>query len=473
MMKIFTSLCACSATSGFLCCTSLFGINLSAVAQRKFQGKTLQRVTAAQPQTMLPFVVKAIAVKAIAVKTIAVITLAVCLLIALAGCTNSPSEPVSASADSTGQPKTLLVTVAVSPHDELQAIQQSLANDYHLTVKNDWPLTSLDIYCFIYQIAGEENTDRLIAAMAKDPRVDSVQLIRKFEVLTNSQASSGKVTIDYDDQLYSLQYGLKILQADRAHQWSTGKAVQVGVIDTGIEASHTDLGSVSYTRNFVGKPTDTVFAEIHGTAVAGIIAAKANNSIGIVGIAPDAEVIGLRGCWQPEGTTHGSCNSLSLAKAIDYANIHGIDILNLSLQGPYDPIIERLLANAIVHNTVVIAAYQPSENTFPASQQGVIAVTSDPSIVSIHPLNSTLVAAPGIDILTTVPASQYDLLQGSSLAAAHISGVVALIRELRPDLSPKDIATLLTATTTATGIPHEGKMVNACKALAFLLAKAC
>jgi len=407
----------------------------------------------------------------------------------ISGCASTSPTPASQPASTNGQAvettspmQTLLVTVALAPESTLNDLQATLANDYQLTQANDWPLESLAIYCFIYKIPVAANADQVIAELEADARVDSAQLIRQFEVLTDSPLSTQQANNPhfngrnynrrrYNDPHYPLQYGLKSLKADQMHQWSTGKAVKVGIIDTGIDDSHQDLAAVSYTRSFVGPPSNDFYPENHGTAMAGIIAASANNRVGIVGIAPEAEIIGLRGCWQDKNHQKGRCNSLSLARAIDYANLNHINILNLSLQGPYDPIVARLLAYAVKNHTAVVTAYQPSVHIFPASQPGVIAVTATPSLVEsggmrYQPLASTPIAAPGADIMTTIPSGGFDLLQGSSLAAAHVTGVIALLRELQPATPPAAIASILADSMNkeTTAKPASG-MINACLAL--------
>ena len=97
---------------------------------------------------------------------------------------------------------------------------------------------------------------------------------------------------------------------------ATGSGVRVAVVDSGIDASHPDLaGQIAVNRNFVaGRP---MAAEQHGTGVAGIIAARAGNGIGLAGIAPGAKILGLRACWQAPAKT--LCDSFSLAKALYFA----------------------------------------------------------------------------------------------------------------------------------------------------------
>ena len=109
----------------------------------------------------------------------------------------------------------------------------------------------------------------------------------------------------------------------------------MAVIDSGIDAGHPDLaGQVAVNRNFVsGQP---LVAEQHGTAVAGIIAAKADNRMGIVGVAPGTRLLGLRACWQGRDSASTVCDTLSLAKALYFAVESRADVINLSLSGPDD-----------------------------------------------------------------------------------------------------------------------------------------
>ena len=96
---------------------------------------------------------------------------------------------------------------------------------------------------------------------------------------------------------------------------------------------HPDLrGRLIDNVDFVGGQASN--AEAHGTGVAGIIGARADNSVGIVGVAPGAELMGLRACWQKPGAVATVCDTLSLAKAITYAVEHHANVINLSLTGP-------------------------------------------------------------------------------------------------------------------------------------------
>jgi subtilisin family serine protease len=202
------------------------------------------------------------------------------------------------------------------------------------------------------------------------------------------------------------------------------------VIDSGIEAAHPDLaGQVALNRNFVSG--QSLVAEQHGTGVAGIIAAKADNHIGIAGIAPGARLIGLRSCWQVRGSATGEtvCDTLSLAKAIYFAVEQHAQIINLSLSGPDDRLLRELLKVALGRGSAIVTAFDPNrpDGGFPASMPGVIAVSDR----SLAPAHSDVYIAPGRGIPTTEPGARWFIVNGSSYAAAHVSGLIALLRERR------------------------------------------
>ena len=139
-------------------------------------------------------------------------------------------------------------------------------------------------------------------------------------------------------------------------------------------------------------------------------------------------------------------------------------MLNLSLSGPPGPLLIRLIQTAMDRGTIVVAASPASGPLgFPASLTGVIAVQSD----SVHTRHgSDSVIAPGEQILTTTPYGHYDFLSGSSLAAAHVSGIVALLLERDSSLTSKDILELLNNSPH-----HNKKSINAYNALSSLMNK--
>ncbi|MFK7944048.1 MAG: S8 family serine peptidase, partial [Paracoccaceae bacterium] len=177
------------------------------------------------------------------------------------------------------------------------------------------------------------------------------------------------------------------------------------------------------------------------------------NAAGIVGVAPGAELVGLRACWQ-EADMPGRCSSFSLARSLNFAILNGIKILNLSLGGPPDPLLEELVISAMKQGTVVVAAWGESNMaSFPASLPGVIAAGRR---------KHGGIPAPYIDVISTAPGGRYRFVTGSSVAAAHVSGVVALMLASRSDLDAREIARVLSGALME---QEGGPLLDACVAL--------
>ena len=205
--------------------------------------------------------------------------------------------------------------------------------------------------------------------------------------------------------------------------------------------------------------------------MAGVIAASANNGVGIVGVAPGAEIYALKACWQqPPGSREAVCNSYTLAKAVDFAILQDVQVLNFSLAGPPDPLLGRLIGAALAKGIVVVAA----DGGTPALElsrqlQGVIGILgSDPKGGAIAPAGTKLLstlAAPSVDILTTAPKASYDFFSGSSFAAAQVSGIAALLLEKSPKLTPAQLAAVIRKTARPLP-PSPLAQVDACAAVA-------
>ncbi|MFT5894667.1 MAG: subtilisin family serine protease [bacterium] len=226
------------------------------------------------------------------------------------------------------------------------------------------------------------------------------------------------------------------------------------MVDIGMDNTHPDLLSSSEaTRNFVGSNDVTFRSDTHGTAIGGVIAADVDNHTGMVGIAPDVTLLALKACWHTrQDKTKARCNSLALAKALNYSIQQKVDIINLSLTGPPDPVLERLVLEALSRDIVVIGAKPAHEKkAFPVSIQGTIAV-------SMPRNKSKTISSPGRRVLSTRPNKQYDFFDGSSFSTAHITGLAALIRSLSPTLTPIELLALLEKTANPNTCA-----VNACR----------
>ena len=326
-----------------------------------------------------------------------------------------------------------------------------------------WPIRPLGVHCVVFEVPEPLSVNDTIENLRKDPRIESVQRMHTFDVQSR------------DDPYAGLQHGLDAMRVHEAHSWAGGNGVTVAVIDTGVDRSHPDLtGSIALARDFVDENNgEDVVIEFHGTAVAGIIASVPDNGIGTVGVAPGSRLMTLRACWEPsEAKSSGTCDTFTLSKALAFVAERGPDILNLSLSGPADPLLERLASLVLERGTVIVTAFEDGGDgpRFPGSVDGVVVVQSTGA--RSGGLSGQLLRAPGREILTTTPGAGFDFVSGNSFAAAHVSGVVALLLERAPDLGPRRIHELLLETsrrTEETG-GDAGQTVDACAALAELVA---
>lgn len=334
----------------------------------------------------------------------------------------------------------------------------AVAKEYSLKEIEHWPIQSLSIYCFVYRIPDGVDRQSIIATLNADARVESAQPLHSFET-SLSDADS------YDDTYANLQYGLDVLGIAAAHRTTRGAGIRIAIIDSHVDKDHEDLqGRIDRIRVFSNKsePRD----ENHGTAIASVIGARSNNALGIVGIAPEATLEIYVSCWSGGTRKSAICDSFSLSKALDALLEDPPHVLNLSLNGPHDPLLERLLQKTIEAGVVVVAAgavSTESQKGFPSNMQHVLRVRTMLTENAGYGEPDKTLFAPGNRILVAVPTDQYDFRSGSSLAAAHVSGVVALLLAGTPDHTLDTISSILHRSQVAeTGLVVS---INACNAL--------
>jgi hypothetical protein len=356
------------------------------------------------------------------------------------------------------------------PSPAVELALNQLERKHRLKRVDGWHIASLNVYCEVFDVEPGIDIGTLLKELREDPRVELAQRMNEFETLLGN----------YDDPYADLQESVLELQIEPAHRVATGKGVTVAIIDSGVDIRHPELrGRVAVSRDLSNRHPSARGGEIHGTAIAGIIASRANNTVGIVGVAPDATIAALRACWSIGANMSAArCSSYSLALAIETAMTLKTQIINLSLAGPFDPLLAQLLDEAMARGIIVVAAAAEKNATeagFPASYAGVIAArsahagadgdagadahTDEPARVSLP--------APGREILTTTPNAGYAFLSGNSLAAAHVSGVIALLLEKAPAIDAGRVGSLLTESSMEARGPY-AKSISACRALASL-----
>lgn len=327
-----------------------------------------------------------------------------------------------------------------------------LADDFGLDIIDEWPILPLKVHCLVYGVADGIAVDTLLQRIRERPEVESAQLMNEFDVSTTALPNA--------DPHARLQHNLETLELLKAHAWSLGAGSRITIIDTGADFHHPDLEKqIRHHSDFVGDDKEAFTSDAHGTAIAGIIAAASDNGIGMTGIAPAAELTVLRACWYPDIQQRAVCNSFTLAKALTFAVESDTHVINLSLGGPSDALLERLVRVALERGIIVVAA-APADGRkgFPVSVSGVIAVGSE------NDHHDVTVRAPGDSILVPIPGGGFDFASGSSLSAAQVSGIVALLVARQPGLSRTDVTRLLVDSR-----PADRDAVNACRALAELL----
>lgn len=255
-------------------------------------------------------------------------------------------------------------------------------------------------------------------------------------------------------------------------QPGANSSVRVAVIDTGVETWHPDLASVldlGASYNFVDNNTN-IFDDIgHGTRVAGIIAAPANNGEGIAGVAYGATIISY-----DVATSQGSITSARVVSALNAAVTANADIVNMSLKfGSYSSALETACNNAYSAGVLLVAASgnesQGRVPAYPASFSNVIGVGAISDVTTrrawfsnYNELEPTLVdiVAPGDSIFSTIPGSQYNgtLGSGTSFAAPMVAGAAALLLMQNPGESPGSVTSHLmgTAAPTPDFVPASG-----------------
>ncbi|MGH8210029.1 MAG: S8 family peptidase [Steroidobacteraceae bacterium] len=348
--------------------------------------------------------------------------------------------------------------LAQSVHQQAKRV----AARYSLREVASWPIRSLAVHCVIYEIPDDRSVAAVLAALSKDSTVALAEPLSEFHTLSDSKQTAAP----YNDPLYDLQTNLSTLDIATAHERSQGAGTRIALIDTGVDTRHPDLrGRIARTRSFVNTRATSATSFRHGTAMAGLIVAVANNHIGIVGIAPLAQLEVFEACWQLQPDSDDAvCNTFTLAKALAAALDSGIPLINMSIAGPADPLLSALVEMAIKRGVIFVGAAAEPADGFPTGIPGVIAAQG-----LQRSLRADALRLPANHVLTLRPDGQYDFESGTSVAAAELTGVIALLLSFTDSrLTASSIVSFLEETAGPAGSPAAGSSINVNAALAKL-----
>ncbi len=297
-------------------------------------------------------------------------------------------------------------------------------------------------------------------------QVKSFSVIAAVNMSTKMQGKD----LAFDDQ-----WGLQAAHISEVWPHSTGSGVIVAVIDSGSglnpDLTQNLLPGRSIIRGRVTDGANDVDIIGHGTHVAGIIAAQNNNDIGIAGVAPNAQILPIRIL-----DSRGDGSEMDLALAIRYASDQGVKVINLSLGGKTQTNgLQSALEYAASKGILVVAAAgnagPQADVTYPAGNDLTLAVTAvdqtmnSPSFAQRGTYID--ISAPGINICSTIrvdasvdlsrkcagASEPYINLSGTSMAAAFVSGVAALVFSARPNFTAQQVREVIIATAKDLGIP--------------------
>jgi subtilisin family serine protease len=336
--------------------------------------------------------------------------------------------------------------------DGARRTMHALAGRYHLQPVAAWPISLLHLHCAVFALPAGTTRAALLQQLQTDGRVALAEALQDYSV-RSAQA----------DPYAAAQSGNERMDIRAAHRISRGRGVRIALIDTGLASDHPDLrGRVDAQRNFVDGDARRFQLDRHGTAIAGVIAANADNGVGIAGVAPEAQLLALKACWQlQEGRDDARCNSFTLAQALASAVELKANIINLSLSGPPDRLLEALAERAM-REGIIIVGPDGDGPSFPGGLRNVLGVARSED----HAAGPEVLQAPGREVLTLAPGGRYDFSSGSSIATGEITGVTALLLARKPELDAQRVHALLRdATDTVTTSAGTARTVNACRAL--------
>lgn len=356
-----------------------------------------------------------------------------------------PSAPLATRAAAGGEvlPNEIIFTLAASatPADE-----DDVARRHNIQILERVVLPVLGVRVVRSRWPAVNGLPAVMARIRSDPRIVDVQANYIY------RPSQGPSLASVND----LQYALAKVDLGDTHAVTTGQGARIAIIDSGVDRQHPDFSGLNIeTFDALGGANPD--AGTHGTAIAGIISARGT----LRGIAPAATLMSIRAFPSDRGPQPQMTTTVVLLKAMDWSVANGARILNLSLAGPRDPLMQKAIAAIAVKGVIMVAAAgnngDQAPPAYPAAYPDVIAVTAidaqDQIYARANQGTYIAIAAPGVDVLTATRDNGHALQSGTSFAAAHVSGILALMLERNPALTASEARRALMESAVDLGAP--------------------
>ncbi|TAE67067.1 MAG: subtilisin [Bacteroidetes bacterium] len=358
-----------------------------------------------------------------------------------------------------------------------------LKPSFNNTTDND--KTTLDEY-FTIDVPENVNIEEVFSFLNANANVSNVEYNENYQLnLPHSSNEIKTFSSNYfNDPKISEQWAFEALKLNelssflKANNIKPKKRVKIAILDTGVDANHEDLkGNYISTKSSYDKDKQT-----HGTHCAGIAAAVSNNKIGIASLSPDNAWVQVTSIKVLSDKGWGTQEQI--IKGIIEAANGGADVISMSLGGPSDDIRQKIYSEAIRYAQkkgaiVVVAAgneNQSAKNCVPASCEGVIVVSATDHTNNKASFSNTInevkmgIAAPGENILSTLPNQKYASYSGTSMATPYVAGLLAMMKAINPKITTEKAYSILKASGQDTkNTTQTGKLIYPMKALEMLL----
>ena len=298
---------------------------------------------------------------------------------------------------------------------------------------------------------------------------DSGSLVPDDTYFTNADAilDTEEEAARGPDPYRPLQYALDELGIDAARPVSAGAGTRIAVLDSAPDTKHPDLVGIKIAAQIV--PQGPAH---HGTMIAGILGARPDNQFGITGIAPEAAVMAIPVCVPGPPERGDACALFDVLRGLDAAWELRAHVVNLSLAGPTNPLLQAATDRLDRLGVTLIAAAGNDAGSgalYPAAYSSVIGVGATGRNGAPYPEGNRgpglELTAPGIDIVSTAPGGGFAFADGTSLATAHVSGVLALLASASGDLARARRTLLLEAHRHARAEGQVGVLPRVCDML--------